>query len=312
MNKSKRILSLYNSLQNTYSTIVNNNPLGLELQYISTINSSIEYDSKIESFNEKSIEEFRSQFEEIVDQIDEIAIVFPADLIMVSQFPFDSKIPQENIKSLLDIEIKKAYPTLNINDFTIHTYTLEGNINQPQTIMCVIIPNIEIHHYKEFFQKYNKKIISANVSQISAANCFFYNYPEYRNITTAIAGIQGNFIDFTVIANSKILYYNLLSYQQNIDIPQILLNEISKAQSKDIKKVDNGLFCYGDDLTNDLFSEITESLRVAKISCRKLNAFRMMRTNLGNEEIEYCKRSMHIFPPVIGSTLPPFFESSNL
>jgi len=103
----------------------------------------------------------------------------------------------------------------------------------------LIYPKIDIKRYEELFNRYNKEIISINVSQISAVNCFLYNYPEYRNSVSAIVGIQGNFLDFTILSNSKISYYNLLSYQQDVAITQILTNEILKVNKLITNKIVN-------------------------------------------------------------------------
>jgi len=307
--KYKRILSIYNSLRYTYSTMVKNDPKGLELEWFSTIDTPFEYEENGVDFLENSIQEFKNQFELVKDKVDGISIVFPAEIIMVSQFPIEEDVQEEDIRSLLNIEITKAFPTLDIQNFVIYSYRLEKRADNQDILMCVIYPKIDINRYEELFSNYNKEIISLNVSQISAANCFLYNYPEYRNTVSAIVGIQGNFVDFTILKNSKILYYNLLSYQQDVDIPQILTNEILKVNESIINKIDNGLFCYGEDLNDGLFNEIKESLTLIGVGTHKLNAFRMMRANFNEKEIDYCKRNMHIFPPVIGASFPSFFEA---
>lgn len=308
----KRILSIYNSLHETYSVLVKNNPEGLSLDWISTINTPFEFDENDINFNENSISEFRSQFEDIQDRVDGVSIVFPAENIMVSQFPINADVAEEDVKSLLDIEIKKAYPKLDINDFAIDTIKLGNESNQQQKIMCIILPKLDIIRYEEFFSKYNKKIIATYVSQIAAANSFIYNYPELRSSVSVIVGIQGNFLDFTIVKNSKIIYYNLLSYQQNSDIPQSLTNEISKIKSIIDNSIMAGVFCYGEDLNEQLFREIEATLKDNAINTYKLNAFRMMRTNFNDREIDYCKRVSHIFPSVIGASFPSFFNSQTL
>ena len=306
---NSRILSIYNSLNYTYATLVKNHPDGLELDWISTIDSPFDYDESETTFYENSIQEFKNQFEEIKDKVDGVSLVFPAEMIMVSQFPIDTNTNNENIKELLQIEIRKAFPTLEIKDFEIKTYTLNTNLNHQPVMMCVMLPRIDILRYEEFFNNYGKKIVSTNVSQISAANSFLYNYPEHRNSSSAIVGIQGNFLDFTIIENSNILYYNLLSYQQESDIPQILASEFLKVNESFGNQIDNGLYCYGEDLNNEIFNEIAETLKSVDIISHKLNAFRMMKTYFDVQEIEYCKKVSHIFPPVIGASFPSFFNN---
>lgn len=310
--KYKRILSIYNSLNYTYSALVKNHPNGLELDWISTIDTPFDYNENDTEFEEKSIEQFKNQFEEIKDKVDEISIVFPSEMIMVSQFPISANTVENNIKALLQIEISKAYPKLDINDFEIKTYTLNQYSDNTQKIMCVIIPEIDIKRYEEFFGNYGKKIISTNISQISAINSFIYNYPELRQSLTAIVGIQGNFLDFSVIDKSEIIYYNLLSYQQESEIPQILTLEMKQVNTSIPSSIENGIYCYGEDLSNELFSEISESLSIHNIGIHKLNAFRMIRTSLGEREKEYCKKVSQIFPPVIGASFPLFFNSQTL
>lgn len=303
-----KILSIYNSLNYTYSTLVKNHPDGLELDWISTIDSPFDYEEDNNNFDEKSIKQFKSQFEEIKDKVDGISLVFPAEMIMVSQFPIDSETDDENIKELLQIEIRKAYPALDIKDFEIKTYTLNTKSSQQPKMMCVMLPRIDKLRYENLFNNYGIRIVSTSVSQISAANCFLYNYPEHRNATSVIVGIQGNFLDFTIIENSNILYYNLLSYQQESEIPQILTNETTKVNGTIVNQINGSLYCYGEDLSNDLFNEISQSLRLIDISSNRLNAFRMLRTYFDKQEIEYCKKVAHIFPPVIGASFPSFFN----
>ena len=304
----RRILSIYNSLNYTYSSLVKNSTDGLELDWISTIDSPFYFEENDVNFDNKSIEQFKKQFEEIQDKVDGISVVFPAEMIMISQFPIDTTTNNENIKELLQIEIKKAYPALDIKDFEIKIYTLNYNPIQQQIMMCVMLPRIDILRYENFFSNYGKPIVSTGISQFSAANCFLYNYPEHRNSSSAIVGIQGNFLDFTIIENSNVLYYNLLSYQQESDIPQLLITEVTKVKETIVDDIKRGVYCYGEDLNNELFNEICESLSTIGISSNKLNAFRMMRTFFNKQEIEYCKRVTHIFPSVIGASFPSIFN----
>lgn len=305
----KKVISLFFNTDRTYITKVQNKNEGLELEYFNSTNSPIDLDAIHSNEEVEGFDEIESVLNNFDVESDMINLVFPADAIMTSQLPGKVKMKKEEILDLISLELKRAYPKLNINDFEIQVVQMGTNKKGDANQLAIIYQKHDLELFQQLLQKYNTPIKMKYVSQIAAANAFLYNYPEFQQKNAAIIGIQNNFIDFCVLSNSQMVYYSLLNYSNESDIPEILEKELGKVTDEIIDDLSAGLFFYGSDLTKSVLLSVWEIAMLFGVEGKRLNAFRMIKTNLGKREREYASRTMQIYPACIGGTLPNFFQS---
>ena len=305
----KKVISLFFNTDRTYITKVQNKNEGLELEYFNSTNSPIDLDAIHSNEEVEGFDEIESVLNNFDVESDMINLVFPADAIMTSQLPGKVKMKKEEILDLISLELKRAYPKLNINDFEIQVVQMGTNKKGDANQLAIIYQKHDLELFQQLLQKYNTPIKMKYVSQIAAANAFLYNYPEFQQKNAAIIGIQNNFIDFCVLSNSQMVYYSLLNYSNESDIPEILEKELGKVTDEIIVDLSAGLFFYGSDLTKSVLLSVWEIAMLFGVEGKRLNAFRMIKTNLGKREREYASRTMQIYPACIGGTLPNFFQS---
>lgn len=305
----KKVISLFFNTDRTYITKVQNKNEGLELEYFNSTNNPIDLDAIHSNEEVEGFDEIESVLNNFDIESDMINLVFPADAIMTSQLPGKVRMKKEEILDLISLELKRAYPKLNINDFEIQVVQMGTNKKGDANQLAIIYQKHDLELFQQLLQKYNAPIKMKYVSQIAAANAFLYNYPEFQQKNAAIIGIQNNFIDFCVLSNSQMVYYSLLNYSNESEIPEILEKELGKVTDEIIDDLSAGLFFYGSDLTKSILLSVWEIAMLFGVEGKRLNAFRMIKTNLGKREREYASRTMQIYPACIGGTLPNFFQS---
>jgi hypothetical protein len=305
----KKVISLFFNTDRTYITKVNNSKAGLELEYLNSTENPIDLDSIHSSSTIEGFDEIETILKNMDIQCDMLNLVFPAEAIMTSQLPGKVKMKKDEILNLISLELKRAYPKLNINDFEIQVVQMGTNKKGESNLLAVIYQKNDLNLFEQLFQKYNLPIQMKYVSQIASANAFLYNYPEFQQKNAAIIGIQNNFVDFCVISNNQMIYYNLLNYSNESDIPEILEKELNKVTADIVDDLSAGLFFYGADLTKNILLSVWEIAMLFGVEGKRLNSFRMIKTNLSRREREYASRTMQIYPACIGGTLPNFFPS---
>jgi hypothetical protein len=305
----KKVLTLFFNIDRTYIIKITNDPKGLILDYFNSTDSSIDLDA----IHSGEIEINFGEIENIIDSqpidFDSINLVFPAEAIMTTQIPGKSKLDKDELVKIISVELIKAYPKLNITDFEIEVFQLANNLKGESKQLSVIFQKSDIELFEQLLFKYNKPITKQYISIIAAANAFLYNYPELHETNNAIIGIQNNFMDFCVISNGNLIYYNLLNYPDDASIPDILEKELNKVTSDIVPNLSGGLYFYGSDLTKSVLLSVWEIAMLFGVEGKRLNAFRMVRTNLSKREREYAARTMQIYPACIGGSIPNYFSS---
>lgn len=305
----KKVLAIYLDRDRTYVTITQNHPDGLILEYLNSTSLPIDLDALHTEPQDAAFNEIDKIIQQSGLDFDNISIVFPGDSLLISHMPSKAGITREEIMDLIAIEIKRTFPSLNLNNFQIQVFQLQPLKNKIQKQIAVVYQINDIQLFEQYFAKYGKEINPPYVSQIAAANAFMYNYPEHHSKNVAVAGVQNNYIDFCVLTAGKITHLGLQSYSTAEQIPLALEDLLQKATTEIVETLDGGVYLYGKDINQTNFISCWEIGMMFGIEVKRLGAFRMTKTKLGKREQEYAFKTVHYYAPCIGASIPLYFES---
>ncbi len=307
----KRTLSIFFNIDRTYVTITEPDEKGLKLIYLNSTENNIDLENIEDDFAQEGIQELVSLLSTIEMGIDKISVTIPAESVMVSQFPGKHGMEESELRKLISLEIKNAFPTFNPDDFTSNIVPLAKRLDGQSLMLAVIIPKQIIMSCIEILKIYDLPIENIEISQLSAHSAFLYNYPEMIDKNVIIIGVQDQFMDVSVISNGQPIYYDLVSLSDKNEIGAVFESEYGKLISIAVEQIDHAFF-FGIGLTRDMYIAAWETSMLLGINVGRLNAFRMITTDLDARDREYCSRTMHIFPPCIGSSFPAYHERIKL
>lgn len=307
----KTLLTVFFASDRIYLAVVKTPTKGLALAYINSTETSLDLENPSNPQSKKAINEFENLLDDIPFMIDETYITLPVESVLVSQFPGKHGISEKELKQLISLEIRQSYPTLSPADFKSTVIPLAEMKDNTKTMLGVIISNKIFETCTNIFSSKDLKINNIEISQLNAHSAFLYNYPEHSFKTVVLFGIQGQFIDVSVLQSGKPIYYNLLSFTDAKQFNQIIKIEVNKLLSDYVGFLDAAYF-FGTDLNKNLMNSAKNSLKEFISDVGRLNAFRMLITKLDDRTRQYCSRTQHIYPPCIGACLPSYQEKIDI
>ncbi len=297
-------LSVYFDEERIYIALLKKGIKGIELIDIDVTDhpfSFIDIDYKSNLLAKSELNQILSEFEKY--EINRVSITLPTDNILISQFPAHPNISEEELKSLVDFEIKNSYPQFTYDDFNSNVYLIKPT-DSKYKLLAVIISKKDLEICKDLISKLNTPVDNIEISQFNAHNSYIYNYPDKNWEVIAFFNISGNFIDFTILFEKELLHYSIIATSTDPEISFILDEAIMNSTLKYNVKIES-IFLFGSKLNKYIFDESKKLFSAKSIDCNRLNAFRMIETKLDARKREYCSRMAHIFPPCIGG----FFQS---
>lgn len=308
----KSTLSIFFNEDRAYLAFVEPGLKGLSLKYIGTSSGYVNFQDCIAGGNSDLIDAVRQLLDNVeMDDSVRVCVTLPADAALISQFPGKKDMPVEDLTMLVNLEIRQLYPQFNYEDFTSNIYQLGRQVNGNDMMMAVIIAKQDYENCVKILSTIGHAIDNIEISQVNSHNAFMYNYPEHYSDNIALLGIQSHFLDLSIINSGDILYYNLFSYPDPDEILNICMREFNKFNNLGTGRL-NAAYLFGAGLNKGLFQKISSNLVDLDIEIKRLNAFRLFSTTLGDREKEYCARISHILPPCIGAFLPSYHERIKL
>jgi hypothetical protein len=306
-----KMLSVYFSSERTYLAVTESTAKGLSLVYLNATETPVDLEVADDKNLEIAAQEMNALVHELGDDIERLSITLPSDNVLVTQFPYKPNMAAEDVKKLVEIEIKHAYPQFNYNDFISSVIHFAPRLDGKQMAMAEIIPKQSFISCRQLLQKVNLPISNIETSQLNAHTAFLYNYPEQAATVTAIIGVSKNFVDISVIKDKTPLYYSLAALKDPKDIGKVVEAELDKILTDYVTFVDCA-YLYGEGLTKEMVDIVTSTLLGLVMEVGRLNAFRMFSSNLDARHREYCTRTAQIFPPCIGGCLPAYHQKVKL
>ncbi|MFN3781948.1 MAG: hypothetical protein ACK4SO_07210, partial [Candidatus Kapaibacteriota bacterium] len=239
----ERVLSMYFSPTRTYTTLLEKSNKGLKLLDFSTSSKPIDLENLENPTNEEALEELYTTIKDISYEAQISSISIPMEYLIITQFPARPELSRDEIMTVLDFEIKHNYPQFNPEDFPTYLFELQPRKERIH-FLAAIIPKKIFQTIKSIAKKFNKTVQRIEISQISAQNCFLYNYPEERNNYVALFNLSENFIDYSVIKGKEFYSYNLIKYNSEEDIPKLIEQNVNKINNEFSIEI-NSLYLFG-------------------------------------------------------------------
>jgi len=308
----KSAISVFFNIDRTYLAILTPSENSLSLDYVDATRSHIDLENVFDVDGDKGIIELREFIEKVRHKINRVSVTIPAESVFVSQFPGQKGMTEEQLSKLVSLEIKQAFPQYNTDEFVSNIIPLEKRMNGQEMMLASIMQKDIIDTCKEIFKDY-LPITNIEISQLNAHTAFLYNYPESLEKNIIILGVQDQFIDLSLLKNSKPAYYNLLSFSDSDKnkFGEIIENEYNKLLNDFINRID-GIYFFGAGLNKDLYFSGWEMASVLGLETGRLNAFRMVKANIEDRAKDYCKIMQHVFPPCVGAAIPSYHERIRL
>lgn len=302
----KRNLSISFGTDRTYVALIEKQPQGLLLKFAGITSKAVDLENFDSPLNKVALEELIQLIKKIEQQFDFVNISIPVETTLVSKFQSRPNISIDEAMSVVNIEIRQTYPQYNPNEFPTYLFQLSTVKNSP-FYLAVIIPKKIYQNIKKITSAFNRLAEKIEISQFNAHYALLYNYPELLDENLAIFNIQENFIDFSSIKGRNLLSYDLLRFPEKKEIPIIIKDSIiSKGFEFGIRF--DSVFLFGEGLDRSLLNDISSVVSSEVNQVKRLNAFRLFRSETDIENREFCASTAHLFPPCVGASLPSYHD----
>lgn len=302
-------VSVFFNFDRAYLAAFESTPKGLKLKYINSTTHPLEFEGNNEKSIQKASGELKEMAKDISGNISRMSITLPGDNIIVNKIPGSSDLKFNEIRSLVDHDIRQIYPQFSFKEFVSNVFPMPPDKSGREMMLAVTIPKSDLDAVSRVIKSLRPQIDHTEVAQINAHDAFLYNYPERADQSVVIMGIGKEFIDVSVIKSRQAAYYDLSAYTGNLDI---VIREQMKNIQKNVMKNIDAIFLYGAGLNKESLENANETAEELNIELKRMNAFRMMTTDISPREREYCSRVQHIYPPVVGGVIPSYHERIKL
>ncbi len=113
-----KTVSVFYNIDRTYVTLVEMKDDGLELLYLNATDNRIDLENIESNESMLGVQELSSILYEIVDDINRVSITLPADNVFVSKVPGGDDLSVQDIKKLVNFEIRQNFPQFTFEDFS--------------------------------------------------------------------------------------------------------------------------------------------------------------------------------------------------
>ncbi|MEJ5286535.1 MAG: hypothetical protein CH6_2055 [Candidatus Kapaibacterium sp.] len=297
----EQTLSIGFSPERIYLALLEKTQIGLKLNNLATTSSTLDIENLDNPINNDCLEEF---FEIVkgFQNANSITVSIPMEYVILTQFPGRPNITNDEIMSVINMEIRQNYPQFNPEEFPTFLFELVPRKNHSY-FLAAIIPKIIFQNLKTISNRLNKIVERIEINQISSHNAFLYNYPEEKSNLAALCNISDKFIDFSVIKGSDFFFYNLIKYNTFDEIPELIDKTVSKVNSEFQIQI-NSIYLFGTHCNKPTLDLLVNKYGKKYNSIKRLNPFRMVTSELEAIDKQICSRIAHHFAPCVGAVLP--------
>lgn len=306
-----KTISIFFNTDRTYLTLVDKKPDGLELLYLNSTEGRIDLENPDNDESVLASQELQILFDDIRGDFDRLTITLPSESVLVSKIPGKADFTNDELRKLVNFEIKQSFPQFNFEDFTVSVTPMSPGLDDKIKLLCVITQNDLLNSAATIISPLQHRIDNIEISQLNAHSAFLYNYPELADKNVALACIQSNFIDVSLSKAGEPGYYSLASFSKPDQVGEVIEKEFSKILNEAALTIDAAFF-FGSGLSKDVMMSCWETSMMLGMEGKRLNPLRMMRSALGAREREYCSRSFQLFPACIGGSLPAYHNRIKL
>ena len=300
MNDDKTTLSIYFDEDRTYCLLMRDEDRGFALQFIQSTDAAFSISDSYDGHgNKQGRDQIRSILSTIGERPDRITVCLPMESVFVHQFPAPLSLAGEEVRKLVRFEISQHFPDKNYEHFRSQAFPLAARLDDTRMMLAVIMDRKITESVNALLRDFGI-VDHIAVGQLAVHEAFLYNYPEHVSQTVAIIGVQGRYLDISVLKNGQAAYLHTLHYNDEDELIDGCEAEFKNILEDYVAYLD-GAYVFGSNLTVDILSAMQARL---SIPVKRFNALRMMSTTLDARAREYCGRIAHIIAPCVGCGLP--------
>lgn len=308
MSTSKTSLSILFSEDRTYISAVTNNQDSKELVFIDSSTEPILELDELNQVNNQARNEILSILSEMDFEPDELYVSLLPDFFVTTNIPFKGNITGEELKDLIELEVKYNFTDENIFNLNCVLSPVFNERSKSEYIKLTLYPKSHEESIAEFLSKFNCKPIIKD-SRDNIQNTFAYSYPDFLTKNSFLIGIEKSKIELSYQKDRKLISSIIKNYNDEEELLTLCNEEFQRIKKESEIGLFN-IFVYGGRLHSDVFNSIKSLFMDYPVE--RLNSFRQLTTNLSKREIEYCARTKHIFPGCIGAHFPDLTEHIRL
>ncbi len=295
--ENKIIGSLYIGKYSTLLVVLEKNENGYNLMYIKRIKNILNLNELLTNPN------FTIVINEICGvlhqySITDFFVTLGTDYYITTNIPRSFIDNKNDFLKLVDLSIKQHYPDKTIADFGIKSIPIhyENKIE----FVCMINKDI-IFATKNLIEMLGYTLTDVNPAHISIINSYMYNYIDSILERAVLIQLLDNVFEFTIIADNNLIGLEYCVIDR--DVSSVLETKIEQIVNDYSIKVDS-IYLYGDTLNKQTYIKCWETSMIFDINCKRLNALRLISSNLSKREKDHCMRMFHSYNYCIGAALP--------
>jgi len=188
-----------------------------------------------------------------------VCVLMETSQIFLNVFPVDFHEDKNNINSHILWELSNYYPE-TYKDFIIKYYRLNNNyLNEYiDEVLLIAIDKNKFDIMQSLCNGNGIKIKNIDIDQFASEKCIKEIYSEeFKSKNILLIGNKNNRLDFSLIANEKIKYYDFSNTNKH-NQKSVALQQINYFQNIFIEINFDRIFLYGDESTIELMNFINE------------------------------------------------------
>jgi len=222
-------------------------------------------DELVLSFTEKLSDLLRDE----TGSIDEAGVLIDTSQTFLNVFPIDFQEDQGSINTHILWELSNYFPgsykEFNIKYYRLHNKYLSDGIDE---VLLIAVDKNKIEFIKNLCNGSGIKIKNVDIDQFIVEKCVREFYPaELKERTVLLGGCKNSRLDFSLITNEKIKYYDYENAGTS-NINTLLVKQMNFFNSMFNEDPPGIIFLYGDqnaEVVKNFLNEKFESLPVILI-----------------------------------------------
>jgi len=177
---SNTTLSVYLNIDRIYLTATKVEDNRATLIFIESTDHHLDLENQNSEQSKLAISELEAILSQITFTPDRTTITLPAESIFITKFPAQPNFKQDQLKQLVNLELRQAYPEFSFENFNVKLAPIVAPKSGNQTMVGMMILKSDLDFINKLFAKYNLRIDNFEISQFAAYSSFMFNYPEMR------------------------------------------------------------------------------------------------------------------------------------
>jgi len=297
-------LSVFFNSDKVYSGIFQRDSKGLTLLDVNSTLYPVDLEVLDSELSIKGINQINRILSNTEHKIEEVNVVLNNEKAFWTIIPGSLSTDSEELKNLLNLEIRNNTSDFDIKDFTFRVYPYGRKDEYESDMLFVVFIRKEvIANCKKVLEITGLDINYTNIAQIAVQNTIEYNYPDTSHLYDLLVNVEVSFCDISLSNKNITFFYNLLKVENEESLINSIVEEVNLLNNSGFSL--GNVLAIGTQLKKSFITSLESKLSV---EVKRLNSFRFVRADIDQRLKEYCIRTSHIYAPVVGGALNSFDE----